>query len=228
MSRNLIFSEGEYYHCYGRGNEKRKIYLNKKDYERFLQLLFVSNNKRTIHLSDFVKKSFEDIFLMEREDTLVDIGAYCLMPNHFHLLLKEKEKGGISLFMQKVMTAYTMYFNKKNDRKGSLFESTFKAQHITDDRHLKYIFSYIHLNPVKIIDPKWKENGVKDSKKVQDFLTDFQYSSYLDFLKKHRAQKLILNKSSFPDYFDNTSELIKEIFEWLHFNDREENNNVKV
>ncbi|MEK7140271.1 MAG: transposase, partial [Patescibacteria group bacterium] len=109
MSRNFVFSEEEFYHCYGRGTEKRKIFLSKKDYERFLNLLFVCNSTKTIHLSDFKEKSFNEIFLLPRENTLIEIGAYCLMPNHFHFLLKEKQKDGISLFMQKTITAYTMY-----------------------------------------------------------------------------------------------------------------------
>ena len=122
MSRAFAFTIKEYYHCYSRGTEKRKIFLNKKDYERFISLLFVCNSTKTIHLSDFSKKTFGEIFNIERGDSLVEIGAYCLMPNHFHLLLREKKQGGISLFMQKIITAYTMYFNKKYERTGSLFK----------------------------------------------------------------------------------------------------------
>lgn len=216
MSRNFIFSEGEYYHCYGRGTDKRKIFLDKKDYYRFLQLLFVSNSKDTIHLSNFSKKSFAEIFSIQRKGALVDIGAYCLMPNHFHLLVKETQEKGISLFMQKLMTAYTMYFNKKYNRRGSLFESTFKGQHIQGDRYLKYIFSYIHLNPIKILDSTWKENGIKDIKSAKEFLSRYAYSSYPDFFAEGmRAQSAILTSGSFPSYFQNKSEFKSEIFEWL-------------
>ncbi len=225
MSRNFIFSEGEFYHCYGRGTEKRKIFLEKKDYQRFLHLLFVCNSKKTIHLSDLNDKKFEEIFFIKRDDTLVDIGAYALMTNHFHILLREKQKGGISLFMQKVLTAYTMYFNKKYQRTGSLFESKFKAKHATTDKYLKYIFSYIHLNCVKIFDSTWREKGIKNMKQVKDFLSTYTYSSYLDYLEGKMEQGSILHIKAFPDYFQNKKIFEEEIFDWL---DYDEEVHVKV
>src|SRR3989344_1864178 len=163
--RKISFAPGENYHIYNRGNSKQKIFLDKKDYDRFLQLVFVCNSHKNINFRDLFQNNNE-IFLFDRGDTHVDVGAYCLMPNHFHLLIKEKSDGNISLFMQKLATAYVMYFNKKYNRSGSLFEGKFKSQHINSDRYLKYIFSYIHLNPVKIIDSKWKEMGVKDRSKA--------------------------------------------------------------
>ena len=217
MSRNIIFSPEEYCHCYGRGTEKRKIFLNRKDHERFTHLLFVCNSKNTIHLSDYGKKSFDDIFDIDRNETLVDIGAYCLMSNHFHLLIREKEDGNLSLFMQKLMTGYTMYFNKKYDRTGSLFESRFRAQHVDGDEHLKYLFSYINLNPVKMIDSNWKEEGIKNKIEAKKFLQEYIYSSYLDYLGYGRAQKIILNREAFPDYFPNKEDFEEEIYEWLTY-----------
>ena len=215
MSRNIVFSPEEYYHCYCRGTEKRKIFLNQKDYHRFIHLLFVCNSENTIHLSDYKKKSFIEIFEIDREKTLIDIGAYCLMPNHFHLLLKEKKDGNISLFMQKLITAYTMYFNKKYKRTGSLFESKFRAQYIGEDKYLKYIFSYIHLNPLKLINTKWKEEGFKNKTQANEFLNKYEYSSYLDYIKEERSQKIILNYKSFPKYFSNKKDFEEEIFNWI-------------
>ena len=222
MTRNFLFSIGEYYHCYSRGTEKRRIFLSKKDYERFVALLFVCNSTKTIHLSDCHKKSFLEIFNMEREDNIVEIGAYGLMPIHFHLLLREKQEGGISLFMQKLITAYTMYFNKKYERTGALFESSFKAEHSNKDRYLKYLFSYIHLNPIKIIDSRWKEGGIKNSKRTGEFLDKYEYSSYLDYLENNRPQSIIINKKAFPNYFANKKVFKEEMSDWLNYN------NVKV
>lgn len=217
MSRNLIFSPGEYYHCYGRGTEKRKIFLDRKDYERFIHLLFVCNSKNTIHLSDYKEKSFSEIFEIERKETLIDIGAYCLMPNHFHLLLKEKKDKNLSLFMQKLMTAYTMYFNKKYNRTGSLFESRFRAQHANNDRYLKYLFSYICLNPVKIKNNPRKKEGVTSNRQVKKILHEYKYASYLDYIEGKRPQKIILNREAFPDYFLTTKDFEKEIYEWITY-----------
>ena len=216
MSRSISFSLNEYYHIYARGTEKRKIFIDKKDHDRFVALLFATNCKEVIHLSDY-PRGFKKLFYIKRSKTLVDIGAYCLMPNHFHILVREKEEGGTSRFMQKLMTGYTMYFNKKHQRVGALFSSKFKAEHANTDRYLKYLFSYIHLNPVKLIDPSWKERGIKNKMNTQKFLEEYTYSSFLDYysVKENRPTSAIIEKHVFPEYFKNGKEFIKEIFDWL-------------
>lgn len=217
MNRKITFSIDEFYHCYNRGTDKRKIFLDSKDYLRFTLLLYVCNSTEPIHISNFGTKNLIDLFRLKRGKPLVAIGAYCLMPNHFHLLIKEIKEGGISLFVQKVLTAYSMYFNKKHQRRGSLFESRFKAEHASEDRYLKYLFSYIHLNPVKLIDPKWKELGLKNSKKTTDFLDDYENSSYLDYQGIDRPQNEILNMDEFPIYFEKPEDFKSEIFDWLSY-----------
>lgn len=154
---------------------------------------------------------------IDRGETLVDVGAYCLMPNHFHVLLKEKQENGTSIFMEKLSTAYSMYFNKKNNRTGKLFEGRFRAEHLNSDEYLKYIFMYIHLNPVKIIDPTWKDQGISDIDKIKEYLYDYKNSSYLDFLEIPRKESLILNRAVFPEYFTSKQEFLKEIDEWLNY-----------
>ncbi|MDQ3075800.1 MAG: transposase [bacterium] len=151
----------------------------------------------------------------ERGEQLVSIGAYVLMPNHFHMLITEKIEGGISKFMQKLSTAYSMYYNKKYKRTGGLFEGKFKSHYATEDRYLKYIFSYIHLNPIKLIQKDWKEKGVQDKKNAINFLNGYFYSSYLDHLSVYRIQNKILTLKDFPSYFPNKNNFIQEIFEWL-------------
>ena len=91
------------------------------------------------------------------------------MPNHFHILVKEKIENGISKFMGKLTTGYSMYFNKRYDRTGSLFQGVFKSVHADSDEYLKYLFAYIHLNPIKLINPEWKENGIKDKNRANAF-----------------------------------------------------------
>src|SRR5665811_1016155 len=115
MSRNISIAPGEFYHLYNRGTEKRDIFTDRADRERFLALLYLCNTTEPVHIDDIQKSrgstsrkiGLEMLFEIEREDTLVDICAYCLMPNHFHLLVREKEELGISRFMQKLMTGYT-------------------------------------------------------------------------------------------------------------------------
>ena len=215
--RKVSFAFGEYYHIYNRGNSKQKIFNNKEDYLHFIGLMYVCNQKENFKADNLSKG--QDLFEAERKGELVNIGAYCLMPNHFHILITEAEDGDISKFIQKLSTAYVMYFNKKYERSGGLFEGKFKSQHIAEDRYLKYIFSYIHLNPIKLIDGKWKKEGIKDKKNATEFLRHYFFSSFSDFIGINRVQKQVLNLKLFPKYFPTKESFEKEIFEWLNYNE---------
>lgn len=210
--RKVNFVKGEYYHIYNRGNSKQEIFHDKNDYLYFIKLLYLSNTFRSIAVRDISKNPF----LFERDSEIVSLGAYCLMPNHFHILITEIEDGGISKFMQKLSTGYVMYYNKKYKRTGSLFEGKFKSQHAGDDRYLKYLFSYIHLNPIKLIQKDWKEKGIKNKKQAIEYLGEYQYSSYIDYLKIERGQNKILNLKAFPDYFPSKEKFKNEIFDWIN------------
>lgn len=217
MERKFVFSVGEFYHIYNRGNSKALIFLDDFDRKRFIKLLYICNGVNPV-----VFKTVQGLPLdkIERGKTLVDVGAYCLMPNHFHLLLHEKLDKGVSLFMGKLLTAYSMYFNKKYERHGTLFEGPFQAKHVDDDNHLKYIFSYIHLNPIKIIDPNWKDKGISDYGKSKIYLGKYAYSSYIDYLGvTSREEELVLNKESFPEYFENQKEFEESVDTWLLYKD---------
>lgn len=218
MERKFDFSVGEFYHIYNRGNSKSNIFLSNKDRSRFQRLLFVSNSTKPV-----IFKTIQGLPLdkVERGDGLVDIGAYCLMPNHFHLLLHEKKENGISLFMGKFLTAYSMYFNKKYERTGKLFEGAFKATEVDDDVYLKYLLSYIHLNPVKIIERHWREDGIIDRPRAKQYLSSYPYSSYLDYLGFAREEGKILNREEFPEYFENFKEFEQFIDEWLSYKDED-------
>ena len=159
--RKVKLVPGEYYHIYNRGNSKQKIFLDQEDYSHFLGLLYASNQKDNLKVGNLNKG--QTLFDLEREILLVNIGAYCLMPNHFHLLITQsgEKENNISIFMQKLSTSYSMYFNKKYNRTGGLFEGKFKAQHLDKDPYLKYIFSYIHLNPLKTLDQHWQTSIVR-------------------------------------------------------------------
>jgi len=224
MERKFVFSEDEYYHLYNRGSGKRDIFISHKDYERFMAGLYLSNSNESFSFRDLIGRSSRGesfgvkiAYEQERGETLVDIGAYCLMPNHFHLLVKAKKEKGVSNFMLKLGTGYSMYFNKKNERTGNLFEGEFKAVHVDSDEYLKYLFSYIHLNPVKIIDPGWREKGLKNKSKTKNFLHSYQFSSYLDCLGINRLEKVILNKKAFPGYFLQKGEFEDFIDDWLSY-----------
>jgi putative transposase len=195
----------EIYHVYNRGTDKRDIFLDKKDYERFLALLYVCNGTKPVQLNNYKGLTLEELLISEKGEGLVDIAAYCLMENHFHLLLHQRIEGGISKFMQKLITGYTMYFNTKYKRSGVLFQGKFKSQHAGEDRYLKYLLSYIHLNP-----PTY---------------ATYPYSSYLDFIGVNRTQNKIINNECLPLYFPSPRKFKAELKEWLTY--REERTEVE-
>ncbi len=219
MARKTVFAPGEFYHLYNRGTDKRKIFNTKQDCGRFVSLLYLSNNTKPFHVQALQTKNRDktSIYLQEREETLVDVCAYVLMPNHFHLLVREKESGGISKFMQKLTTGYTMYFNTRHERTGALFQGVFKSTHASEDRYLKYLISYIHLNPVKLMEPQWKESGIIDRKKAEAFLHQFEYSSYRDYQEENRIEKAILNTAALPSYFETPKDFETIVTDWLSF-----------
>jgi len=224
-TRKDIFSEGEFYHLYNRGNSKQEIFLNDEDRDRFLKLLYLCNSDKSINFREDIINKQINAWNYDRGEQLVSIGAWVLMPNHFHIYvtgsqratLWEAGKNPVSLFMNKLTTAYSMYFNKKYSRTGSLFEGRFKSVHVSGDEQAKYLFSYIHLNPVKLLDKNWKQDGIKNSKKVLVFLDKYKWSSYLDYLGIDREEKKVVNLEDFPDYFSNKKILKEEMFDWLSF-----------
>ena len=123
--------------------------------------------------------------------------------------------------MRKLLTAYTLYFNGKYKRTGSLFEGKFKSVHIENNNQAKYLFSYIHLNPIKLTQKDWKEKGINDIQKSLNFLNNYKWSSYLDHRDIKRKENKIINLIDFPKYFSNLKNFDNEMLEWLSFKDIE-------
>lgn len=204
MYRKTSFAEGEHYHIYSRGVEKRKVFMNTKDDDRFMALLYIMNQDTPFRMDNFLQKhSLRDIFKEEKGKPLVSILSYCLMPNHFHLILYEHTEGDISRFMGKLLTAYSMYFNTKYERSGPLFTHPFRSEHVKNESQYMYIFSYIHLNPLSILEKNWKEQGIKNKKGAKEFLEKYQFSSYQDFLNRNRPESIIVDFSLVPKYIRN-------------------------
>jgi len=204
---------------YNRGFEKSQIFRDYNDRLRFLKLLFLCNSKQPVILRALGKKltfgnpEFEKL----RDKPIIHLAAYCLMGNHFHLLVQAIDRHSVSIFMQKLTTAYTMYFNTKYERTGALLQGTFKARYLDSDEYLKYAFSYIHLNPVEHIDATWKEEGIKNRKKVDSYLDSYSYSSLCDYLRESRPESIIVNLKALPRYFRTRKNLVTEMNDWLGF-----------
>lgn len=216
MARTYTFAPGEFYHVYNRGTDRRQIFSDRRDYERFLSLLYMCNGLMPVHLQR-QGRTLTEVCETERGEPLVSIGAYCLMPNHFHLLVQELSESGISRFMKKIGNAYTGYFNILNDRSGALFQGSYKASHVGGDTYLKYLISYIHLNPVKLVDPLWKENGIAQKDEARRYIEAYPYSSYMDYLGIERPENSILDIECLPEYFTTKVDFEKTIDDWLSY-----------
>jgi len=228
MERKISFSQEEFYHLYNRGVNKSTIFVDSHDYWRFIFLLYLCNSEIPVRIDNILRneqglpllKIQELVFMQERGEQLVSIGAYCLMPNHFHILVRARKDCGISKFMLKLSTAYSMYFNKRHARTGAFFEGPFRAEHVQGDTYLKYLYAYIHLNPIKLIDSKWKENGIKDSIRAEKFLRTYKYSSYLEYAEGIQSRESkILSKSSFPKYFLEKTHFRDYIHAWMNYSE---------
>jgi len=195
----------EIYHILNRGVDKRTIFEDKQDYFRFIHDLYEFNNQERVETTF---RNFRDygadgkiIETNKRpRKLLVDILAFCLMPNHYHLMLSPKTENGISMFMQKLNMGYAKYFNQKNKRVGILFQGPYKHLPITDDTHFLHLPFYIHFNPLDLSYPEWRENKISNPKKALDFLKSYRWSSHLDYL----------GTKNFPSVLN--VEILKEIF----------------
>ena len=218
--RKTPLVNGEFYHIYNRGNGRQQIFFDDEDYCRFIKLLFICNSVKQVNFRDDIVEKKIDAWDFDREETIVSIGAWVLMPNHFHIYIISPEDGlrgdnNITIFMRKLCTAYSKYINTKYKRTGSLFEGRFKSVHVNDDIQAKYLFSYIHLNPIKLFQKSWKEKGIHNKVGAVSFLDKYKWSSYKDYLLEDRIENKLLDRKSFPDYFSTKKDFQREIFEWF-------------
>lgn len=151
--REIPLVTNQFYHVLNRGVDSQPIFSSKRDYQRMWESIFYyQNQKPFLSYSHFLRlptKQWAEFLERLRAESkfLVEIVALSLLPNHFHLLLKQTKENGISLFMANISNSYTRYFNTKNERTGHLFQGKFKAVIIETNRQLLHVSRYIHLNP---------------------------------------------------------------------------------
>ena len=207
----MPFAPQEWFHCYNRGVEKRTVFENDFDYHSFLKLIYLTNSTESIHLSDLHYHPLHEVLQIPRGEPLTAIGAFCLMPNHYHLLLKETRERGISLFMQKLATAYTMYFNIKNKRTGGLFAGTFRSRHTKDDLYFQRVIRYIHCNPAELYESGWKYGKVKNIQRLEKQLVAYPYSSFACHTDAYHINRVILDEAVFDATTpSNPQEMLQE------------------
>lgn len=192
-AKNVLKSyiEGGYYHIYNRGVNKRTIFMDEQDYAVFLSYLKlyllpkdvetlkkISANPNATYRE---KKEAEAKLHLNNFNSRIELVAYCLMPNHFHFLLKQVGEKDIENFMRSVGTKYTMYFNRKYKRVGPLFQDTYKAVLMNTDAQILYLTRYIHRNPIKTIN---KKRLLKTSFKRILLSWPMSYQNYLGLVRQ--------------------------------------------
>lgn len=198
--RKIVFENEYIYHVFNRGVEKRTIFLDRRDHTRFLQTVKYYRHTYTpvryTQLFLMTKQMRADVFVeIERSPLKVEILAYCLMPNHFHFLIRQKKDQGISTFVSNLSNSYARYFNQKHDRTGPLYQGRFKAVFIETEEQLIHVSRYIHLNPAV------------SSMVSRDNLANYKWSSLPDYLGKTSSNltetKTILSYFSEKQPYEN-------------------------
>ena len=187
--RPTPFVEGEIFHCYNRGTDKRTVFEDQQDFIYFLKMLRLYNTSA-------VKGKLR---LLEKQEPInppVTLLSYCLLPNHYHLVLRCNDSiGGLSKYMQRIGGGYTMYFNKKNERTGSLFQGMFKAKHVSSDQYLKNILAYVYHN--NVVHDIFDRNLYRNSLNTNDTLVrglasnfkDAKMLEIVEIIKKMRSSR---------------------------------------
>lgn len=195
--RNTPFAVDEWYHCYNYSIDKRTAFEDHQDYYRFLELLYLANDELPFRRDDIGARKFEEVMNIFRGKKLVVIGAFCLMPNYFHLVLKEISDGGITTFMRKIGTAYTLYFNSRHKRSGNLFLRPFKSRHVSTNDHLQHLISYVHCSPAVLYDPSWTIGHVVDPQFLEERIAIYPYSSLSAHMGTQTPTRAILDAEIF-------------------------------
>lgn len=190
------FVNNHYYHVLNRGVDGRNIFMDEMDYQRFIEGLQEFNTTVCVTIRDLrQERSRNRIPVKNRnpipgapaatiQEKFVEILCYCLMPNHFHLLLKQVQEHGIPEFMRKMGVGYTNYFNLKYERQGHLFQGSFKAVLMENDAQFLHLSRYIHLNPLDLHAPEWRKGKITDWGKIKEYLENYPWSSYPIFVGK--------------------------------------------
>ncbi|MDA3806275.1 MAG: transposase [Thiomicrorhabdus sp.] len=203
----------KYYHVFNRGIDKKEIFIDNNDFERFLISLIVLNTKNPVggifQHNKIYKLNSKDILgrpsrSTKQEEGLVEILSFCLIQNHYHLILREKREKGVSSFMSKLSNAYTKYFNFKYKRSGFLFQGRYKKVEITSDNQLRFLFGYVNGNYQIHTGSK----TLKVSQGPSRSLEPYKYSSHSELIGE---KKIVTDK----EYFDNEFKTKNDFDEFL-------------
>ncbi|MEK7604699.1 MAG: transposase [Patescibacteria group bacterium] len=183
-----------FWHLIGRGVDKRDVVMDDQDRVRFTHDLFVLNDVHPV--PNYILNERKDEH--RKRERLIDIHAFCLMKNHYHLLVSERVENGISMFMHKMNMGYTKYFNRRYERSGVLWQGKYRKVLIERDAHFLYIPFYIHLNPLDYTHPEWRKGEVQDVSGALTALQNYRWSSHLDYFGNHNFPSIIESNEISP------------------------------
>lgn len=209
----------EIYHVLNRGVDKRQIFTDKQDYLRFIHDLYEFNDEERTELNFYKFRDYGTNGQVTKNSKkprklLVDILTFCLMPNHYHLMLSPKIENGIPQFMKKLNAGYAKYFNQKYERVGTLFQGRYKKILVTDSTHFLHLPFYIHFNPLDLSYPEWRENKISNPKGALEFLKSYRWSSHLDYLGIKNYPS-VLNMKHLEEVFGNSNDYSKLVENYL-------------
>jgi len=193
--------------------------MDDKDYYRFIHDLFEFNDQQRVQ-SNFrrfnAKSHAVGVRAIKRRERklLVKIHAFCLMPNHYHLLLSPMIESGVAMFMQKLNGGYVQYFNQRHERAGTLFERKYKSVLVDSQAHFLHLPYYIHLNPLDMVAPEWRERKINDLSKALDYLDGYKWSSHLDYSGKQNFPS-VTQRDFLLEVFGGTKGYEKLLKSWL-------------
>ncbi|MGM0629389.1 MAG: transposase [Patescibacteria group bacterium] len=215
------FADGEYYHITLRRAGEEEMFLDESDHYRGIYSLFEFNSKSSVIIQKKRRNKRDGISGRGSPPTtykeeLVELVAFCFMPNHVHLLLTPVCENGVTLFISKFASGYPAYFKHRYEikRKGHFFQDRFHSVHISNDDQLRVVFMYIHLNPVSLIFPKWKEGERIRAKEAFDFCANYKWSSFRDYLGEKNFPS-VTNRKFMNDFMGGAKGCKEEAKNWL-------------
>jgi putative transposase len=217
----------EIYHVLNRGVDKRKIFLDKEDYLRFIHDLYEFNDENPAEKVYYYFDKYKNGDVgrphieKKKRKRIVDLLVFCLMPNHYHLLIISKKLEYLTLFMKKLNGGYAKYFNEKYQRTGTLFERRFKRILIKKEEHFIHIPYYIHCNPLDLEYSEWRNRKLKNLQEAIKFLEKYRWSSHLDYLGIKNFPS-VTQREFLLDVFKGEKGYKESIENWLKSFDLEE------
>ena len=220
--RKEKFIPNEYYHIYNRTIMNVPVFKNSQNADRIKQSMLFANSTISSKIFQFLRdnekqseiKFIEAMNMLTKGEKLVDILCYAIMPDHYHMLIKERVNGGIINFVRKCDISITKYINTRNKRRGPIFESLFRSKHIDSNKYLTHLSTYIHLNPLDIISGKeWRNHKLENWSKIRKKIIDYPWSS-LKFFLEEKFDPIVSGEKVILEQFKNKKDYESFLCEW--------------